>query len=50
MTDLTLVFDFIYHCISDYLLLLNSYWLTQIFLYILVTGFVVSTILLLRGK
>lgn len=50
MSDFALVFDFITDCISEYILMLNSSWLTQSFLYLIVLGIVVSTILIMRGK
>lgn len=50
MADFIQVFDFVYNCIKDYLLLLNSSWLTQTILYTVLVGFVVSTLLILRGK
>lgn len=50
MEDLTAVFDFAADCIKDYLLMMNSFWLTQIILYIVVLSFVVSTIIAMRGK
>ena len=50
MQDLVQVFDFVAEMISDYLLALNSNWLSQIFLYLLILSIVVSTILLMRGK
>lgn len=50
MNDLVSVFDFVADILSDYLLMMNSFWLTQIILYIVILGLVVSTILTLRGK
>lgn len=50
MNDLVSVFDFVSDILSDYLLMMNSFWLTQIILYIVILGLVVSTILALRGK
>lgn len=50
MSDLALVFKFVTDTVSDYVLMLNSFWLTQIVLYIIVLSIVVSTIILLRGR
>lgn len=50
MEQIVTILNFIYDCIKDYLVLLNSHWYTQMILYIVVLGFVVSTILALRGK
>lgn len=50
MENLSSILDFIYNCIKDYLLMMNSNWYTQIMMYTVVLGFVVSTILILRGK
>lgn len=49
MNDLVSVFDFAVDLIRQYISLLNSNWLTQIFLYLIVLSLVVSTILLMRG-
>lgn len=49
MNDLVSVFDFAIDLIRQYIALLNSNWLTQIFLYLIVLSLVVSTILLMRG-
>lgn len=50
MEDLASVFSFFADIIKDYLLMMNSFWLTQIILYTVVLGFVVSTIIIMRGK
>lgn len=50
MEDLVSVFNFAATCIKDYLAMMNSFWFTQIILYTVVLGFVVSTILIMRGK
>lgn len=50
MNQIVTILDFVYECIKDYLILLNSHWYTQMILYTVVLGFVVSTILVLRGK
>lgn len=50
MQNLVSVFDFIADIISEYLLFMNSNWLTQIIMYIFVLGFVVSTIVIMRGR
>lgn len=50
MDDLSAVFTFAADCIKDYLLMMNSFWLTQIILYTVVLSIVVSTIISMRGK
>lgn len=50
MDDLVLAFDFIVATMSDYILALNSFWLTQIILYLVLLSIVVSTILIMRGR
>lgn len=50
MSDLALVFDFITDSISEYILMLNSFWFTQLILYLILLGIIVSTILIMRGK
>lgn len=49
MDDLVSVFDFCVDLIRQYILMLNSHWLTQIILYLIVLSLVVSTILIMRG-
>lgn len=50
MSDLAAVFNFIAGIIGEYLLMMNSNWLTQVILYLVVLGVVVSTILVMRGR
>lgn len=48
MNQILDVFKFVAECISDYVIMMNSNWLTQIIMYTVVLGFVVSTIVIIR--
>lgn len=50
MDQILQIFTFLADCIKDYLLFMNSHWLTQIIMYTVVLGFVVSTLIIMRGK
>lgn len=48
MSQLSDVFGFVSETIYKYLTMLNSHWFTQVCMYIVVLGIVVSVILYLR--
>lgn len=48
MSQLMDIFSFVADCIVEYVQMMNSNWLTQIIMYTVVVGFVVSTILIIR--
>lgn len=48
MSQLADIFGFVADCIIEYVAMMNNNWLTQVIMYTVVVGFVVTTIVIIR--